>query len=152
MKAVVYNKYGSPGNIRVEEVDRPVPKNGEVLIQVKAASINAYDWHLLRTKPFFTRFLAGLLKPKNSILGADIAGDVVLIGSGVTRFKQGDEVYGCLESCGKGGLAAGGFAEYVCAKESVLAPKPAALSFEETSALPMAAITALQGLRDKGEL
>ena len=148
MKAAVYYKYGSPDVIRVMEVDKPTIKFGEVLIQVKAASVNAYDWHLLRAKPFFTRALSGLFKPKNKILGADIAGIITAIGNDVTKFKVGDEVYGCLESCGKGGLAAGGFAEYVCAKESVIAHKPQILSFEEAAALPMAAVTAMQGVRN----
>jgi len=148
MKAAVYYKYGSPDVIGVAEVEKPAPKDGEVLIQIKAASVNAYDWHLLRAKPFFTRALSGLFKPKNNILGADIAGIVVAVGNGITKYKVGDEVYGCLESCGKGGLAAGGFAEYVCAKESVLAPKSAALSFEEAAALPMAVVTAMQGVRN----
>ena len=148
MKAAVYYKYGSPDVIRVMEVDKPTMKCSEVLIQVKAASVNAYDWHLLRAKPFFTRALSGLFKPKNKILGADIAGIITAIGNDVTKFKVGDEVYGCLESCGKGGLAAGGFAEYVCAKESVTAHKPQILSFEEAAALPMAAVTAMQGVRN----
>jgi len=148
MKAAVYYKYGSPDVIRVMEVDKPTMKCSEVLIQVKAASVNAYDWHLLRAKPFFTRALSGLFKPKNKILGADIAGIITAIGNDVTKFKVGDEVYGCLESCGKGGLAAGGFAEYVCAKESVIAHKPQILSFEEAAALPMAAVTAMQGVRN----
>ena len=148
MKAAVYYKYGSPDMISIAEVGKPVPKDGEVLIQIKAASIGAYDCHLLRAKPFFTRGLSGLFKPKNKILGADIAGVVVETGNTVTKYKVGDEVYGCLESCGKAGLAAGGFAEYVCAKESVLAPKSPALSFEEAAALPMAAVTAMQGMRD----
>ena len=148
MRAAVYYEYGSPDNISIAEIDKPAPKDGEVLIQVKAASINAYDCHLLRAAPFFTRALSGLFKPKNNILGADVAGIIVAAGDRAEKFNVGDEVYGCLESCGKGGLATGGFAEYVCAKESVLAPKPAALSFEEAAALPMAAVTAIQGLRN----
>ncbi|MCL2867027.1 MAG: NAD(P)-dependent alcohol dehydrogenase [Clostridia bacterium] len=147
MKAAVYHHYGSPEVINVSEVEKPSPKDGEVLIQIKAASVNAYDWHLLRAKPFFTRGLSGLFKPKNKIPGADIAGIITDAGNGTSKFKIGDEVFGCLESCGKSGLAAGGFAEYVCAKESVLAYKSTALSFEEASALPMASVTALQGLR-----
>ena len=127
MKAAVYYKYGSPDVISIEDVEKPSPKDGEVLVQIKAASIGAYDCHLLRADPFFTRALSGLLKPSNPILGADIAGVVSEVGSGITKYKAGDEVYGCLESCGKGGLATGGFAEYVCAKESVLAPKSPAL-------------------------
>ena len=149
MKAAVYHKYGSPDGIKVTEVPKPVPKEDEVLIRIHAASVNAYDWHLLRAKPFFTRFISGLFRPKNKILGADIAGTVESPGK---RFHPGDEVFGCLESCGKGGLAAGGFAEYVCAKESVLALKPSCTSFEEAAALPMAAISALQGLRDQGQI
>ena len=152
MKAAVYRRYGAPDAICVTDVDKPAPKGDEVLVQVKAASVNAYDWHLLRAKPFFTRALSGVFKPKNNILGADISGIVVSAGRGVSRFKPGDEVFGCLESCGKGGLAAGGFAEYVCARETVLARKSPALSFEEAAALPMAAVTALQGLRDDGQL
>ena len=148
MKAAVYYKYGSPDVLSITEVLKPTPNNGEVLIQIRAASLNAYDWHLLRAKPFFTRALSGLLKPKNSILGADIAGVVEAVGYSVTKYEVGDEVYGCLESCGKGGLAAGGFAEYVCAKESVLALKPDAISFEEAAALPMAVVTAMQGVRN----
>ena len=149
MKAAVYHKYGSPDVIKIAEVSKPVPKEGEVLIKIHASSVNAYDWHLLRAKPFFTRLISGIFKPKNNILGADIAGVVETTGK---RFNAGDEVYGCLESCGKGGLASGGFAEYVCAKESVLALKPFRASFEEAAALPMAAVTALQGLRDKGQV
>jgi len=147
MKTAVYYQYGSPDVISITEVEKPTPKDGEVLIQVKAASVNAYDWHLLRAKPFFTRALSGLFKPKNKILGADIAGIVAEVGNSASKFKVGDEVFGCLESCGKGGLAVGGFAEYVCAKESVLAPKSPALSYEEAAALPMASVTALQGLK-----
>ena len=148
MKAAVFFKYGSPGVISINEVEKPAPKSGEVLIQVQAASVNAYDWHLVGAKPFFTRFLSGLLKPKNNILGADIAGIVAGVGTNSSKFKIGDEVYCCLEGCGRGGLAAGGFAEYVCAKESNLAPKPDSISFEEAAALPMAAVTALQAVRD----
>jgi 2-desacetyl-2-hydroxyethyl bacteriochlorophyllide A dehydrogenase len=147
MKAAMYRKYGAPDVISIAETVKPTPKEGEVLVLIKAASVGAYDWHLLRAKPFFTRALSGVFRPKNSILGADIAGVVAEVGNGTTKFKVGDEVFGCLESCGKGGLAAGGFAEYVCAKESVLAPKSPMLSFEEAAALPMSSVTALQGLR-----
>ena len=150
IKAAVYYKYGPPDVISIAEVEKPAPKDGEVLIQIKAASVNAYDWHLLRAKPFFTRGLSGLFKPKNNILGADVSGIVEAVGSDVIKLKVGDEVFGCLESCGKGGLAVGGFAEYVCAKEAVLATKSPALSFEEAAALPMASVTALQGLKQAG--
>jgi len=149
MRAAVYRKYGSPDVLNVQEVEKPNPKEDEVLVKIHAASVNAYDWHLLRADPFFTRFLSGLIKPRNQILGADIAGVVASDGK---RFKTGDEVYGCLESCGEGGIAAGGFAEYVCAKESVLEQKPSSITFEEAAALPMAAVTALQGLRDLGQI
>jgi len=124
MKAAVYYKYGSPDVISIMEVEKPMPKDGEVLIRIKAASVNAYDWHILKSDPFFTRFLTGVFKPKNNILGADIAGIVIAVGNGTIKFKAGDEVYCCLEGCGKNGLAVGGFAEYVCAKESNLALKP----------------------------
>jgi NADPH:quinone reductase-like Zn-dependent oxidoreductase len=147
MKAAMYYKYGSPDVISIAETAMPVPKESEVLIQIKAASVGAYDWHILRAKPFFTRALSGVFRPKNKILGADIAGVVAEVGNGTTKFNVGDEIFGCLESCGKGGLATGGFAEYVCAKESVLALKSPALSFEEAAALPMSSVTALQGLR-----
>ena len=152
MRAAVYYRYGSPDNISVINIEKPTPKDGEVLIHVMAASINAYDWRLLRAKPFFTRFLSGVFKPANHILGADVSGVIVSAGPGASRFKPGDQVYGCLESSGKGGLAVGGFAEYVCAKESVLAPAPNGLSFAEAAALPMAAVTALQGVRDMGQI
>jgi len=152
MKAAVFNKYGSPDVLKVTEIEKPVPKDDEVLVKIHAASVNAYDWHILRADPFFTRFMTGLFKPRNNILGADIAGVVESTGKNATKYKAGDEVYACLESCGKGGIAAGGFAEYVCAKEAVLAPKPSSISFEEAAALPMAAVTALQGLRDAGQL
>ena len=152
MKAVVYHKYGTADNLKVAEIEKPAPKDDEVLVKTYAASVNAADWRLLGAKPFFIRFAAGLFKPRNTILGGDVAGVVESVGKSVTRFKPGDEVYGCLDSCGKGGLAAGGFAEYVCAKEGVLAGKPTAISFEEAAALPMAAVTALQGLRDLGKI
>jgi len=152
MKAAVYHQYGSPDVVAVVDVEKPSPKDEEVLIKVHAASVNAYDLHLLRAKPFFTRFLSGLAKPRNAILGADIAGVVEVAGKSAPQWKPGDKVYGCLESCGKGGLATGGFAEYVCAKESVLAPIPSGAALEEAAALPMAAVTALQALRDKGKL
>ena len=152
MKAAVFYKYGSPDVLKITEIEKPVPKDDEVLVKIHAASVNAYDWHILRADPFFTRFLTGLFRPHNNILGADIAGVVESVGKSVTKYKTGDEVYACLESCGKGGIAAGGFAEYVCAKEAVLAPKPSSVSFEEAAALPMAAVTALQGLRDAGQI
>jgi NADPH:quinone reductase-like Zn-dependent oxidoreductase len=145
MKAIVYTKYGSPDVLQLEYVEKPVPKDNEVLVKVHAASANPLDWHLLRGKPFLVRLMVGgLLKPKHTILGSDIAGRVEAIGGAVKRFQPGDEVFG-----GKG---VGGFAEYVCVSEDRLALKPARLSFEEAAAVPGAAITALQGLRNRGRL
>lgn len=147
MKAVVYTEYGAPEVLRLEKVDKPTPGDDEVLVSVYAAAVNPLDWHIMRGTPFFVRFEAGFLKPKNTIIGADIAGRVEAVGKGVTQFQPGDEVYGELSGSGLGG-----FAEYVCAREAALAPKPSSLSFEEAAALPVAAVTALQGLRDKGQV
>ena len=153
MKAAVYTKYGSALDvIQVKEVAKPTPKDDEVLLRVHAAGVNAYDWHNVQADPFFTRGLTGIFRPHNTIPGADVAGVVVAVGKAVTQWKPGDEVYGCLEKMAKGGLAAGGFAEYVCIREGQIASKPTSMSFTETAALPMAAVTALQGLRDNGKL
>lgn len=144
MKAITYTEYGPPEVLHLTEVARPTPKDDEVLIRIHAASVNALDWRLMRGKPFFTRLMTGgLLTPTQKILGADIAGRVEAIGSRVTQFHPGEDVFG-----GK----LGGFAEYVCAIEDRLAPKPANLSFEEAAAVPVAGITALQGLRDHGRI
>ncbi len=145
MKAIVARSYGSPDVLALQEVPKPAPGDDEVLIEVHAAALNAADWHMMRADPFPVRLMAGLFKPKFKIPGADVAGRVEAVGKNVTRFKPGDEVFGDLA-----GHAWGGFAEYVCAPENLLAPKPANLSFEEAAALPMAAVTALQALRDKG--
>src|SRR6266571_587976 len=148
MKAMVYHTYGSPDVLKLEEVQKPVPQDDEVLVQVHATSVNAGDWHLLRAKPFLMRFMGfGLIKPKHTILGSDIAGRVEVVGRNVTQFQVGDEVFGDLSGCGFGG-----FAEYVCARENALALKPANLSFEEAAAVPSAGVTALQGLRKKGQI
>ena len=148
MKAIVYTKYGPPDVLNLEEVRDPTPGEDEVLVKVLAASTNAADWHLMRADPFLVRLMGlGLLKPKNRILGADIAGRVEAVGRNVTQFQPGDEVFGDLSGCGFGG-----FAEYVCATEDALALKPANVSFEEAAAVPLAAVTALQGLRDKGRI
>lgn len=145
MKAIVYTKYGPPDVLRLEEVDKPVPKDNELLIRVRAAALNAYDWRHLRADPFFIRLMGvGLFKPKHRILGADIAGLVEAVGRAVTQFRPGDEVLG------DGGY--GGFAEFVCVDEKRFVPKPASLTFEEAAAVPMAGLTALQGLRDKGHI
>ncbi len=148
MKAVVYRKYGPPDVLKLEEIPKPVPNGDEVLVKVQAASLNAYDWHLLRADPFLVRLMGGgLLKPKNIILGADIAGRVEAVGGDVKQFQPGDAVFGDTAAAGNGG-----FAEYVSVPERLLAPKPVNLSFEEAAAVPMAAVTALQGLRDKGKI
>ena len=145
MKAIVYTKYGPPDVLQFREVEKPVPKDNEILIKVRAASANAYDWRHLRADPFLIRFMgAGLLKPKHKILGADISGEVEAAGRDIKQFKPGDEVFG------DGGY--GGFAEYVCVAEARFVLKPAALTFEDAAAAPMAALTALQGLRDLGKI
>ena len=144
MRAIVYTRYGPPDVLQLKEIERPTPKDDEVLVEVRAASVNALDWHMLRAKPFLVRLMGGgLLRPKNKILGADIAGRVEAVGRNVKQFHPNDEVFGTIR---------GGFAEYACAREKCLALKPASISFEEAAAVPMAAITALQGLRDKGQI
>ncbi len=144
MKAIVYTRYGSPDVLQRTEVEKPTPRNDEVLVRVHAVSANALDWHHLRGAPFLVRLQDGLRKPKNSILGSDIAGRVVGVGPSVTQFQPGDEVFG--------GIGQGGFAEYVAVRETRLLLKPANISFEAAAAVPVAAITALQGLRDSGQL
>ena len=144
MKAIVYTKYGSPDVLHLEEVEKPTPKDDEVLIKIHAASVNAYDWHFLTADIFLIRLMGGgLLKPKNTRLGADIAGRVEAVGRNTKQFQPGDEVFGMVK---------GGFAEYTCAAESALALKPVNSSFDEAAAVPMAAVTALQGLRDEGQI
>ena len=145
MKAFIYENYGGPEALRMTEVDKPAPSVDEVLVKVRAISVNPADWHSLRGKPLFSRATLGLVRPKQPILGGDIAGRVEAVGSGVTRFKPGDEVYANLLDNGNGG-----FAEYVSVPPGVMSVKPANLSFEEAAAVPMAAITALQGLRHHG--
>ena len=146
MKAIVYTKYGSPDVLELKDIEKPVPQDDEVLVKIHAASLNAYDWHMLTADIFLVRFAAGLMKPNNTLLGADIAGVVEAVGSKVTQFKPGDEVFGeARHGCG-------GFAEYVCARENALVLKPVNCSFEQAAAVPMAAFTALQGLRDNGQI
>ncbi|MCB0644867.1 MAG: NAD(P)-dependent alcohol dehydrogenase [Phaeodactylibacter sp.] len=147
MKAIINRKYGSPDQLELREVERPDHKANEVLVKVLAASINKADWHILNGKPFPVRLMAGLFKPRMNILGADIAGVVERVGGGVTQFRPGHEVFGDLSATGFGG-----FAEYVVTDEQRLSRKPSNLSYEATAALPMGAITALQGLRDKGKI
>jgi len=143
MKAIVCPSYGPADVLKLTEIEKPTPKDDEVLVEVHAASVNAADWHIMRGKPSMMRLMGvGLLKPKNKILGSDIAGQVEAVGRNVKRFQPGDEVFG---------NTPGGFAEYVCAREDALVLKPANISFEEAAAVPLAAVTALQGLR-KGEV
>ena len=147
MKAFVLHSYATPDQLEPTEADRPVPADGEVLIRVCATSVNPYDWHHLRGEPYVARLMPGTLGmrgPKISVLGCDVAGRVEAVGPRVTRFRPGDEVFGL--------LVGGGFAEFACAREGVLAPKPPSLSYEQAAAVPMAAVTALIALRDEGRL
>src|SRR5688572_6664592 len=147
MKAIVYTQYGPPDVLQLKEIEKPTPKDNEVLVKICAASVNAYDWHYMRADPFLVRLMGGLFRPRNPRLGADIAGRVEAVGSNVTQFRPGDEVYGDLAASGNGA-----FAEYAAVPEHALVLKPANLSFEQAAAVPMAAVTALQGLRDAGKL
>ena len=143
MHAIVYHHYGTPDVLEFSDIEMPVPADGEALIRVRAASVNPYDWHFLRGTPSFIRLFTGLGKPRSPRLGADVAGIVESVGPGVTRFKAGDAVFGTCK---------GAFAEYACAPEKTLALKPENLTFEQAASMPIAGITALQGLRDSGQL
>jgi NADPH:quinone reductase-like Zn-dependent oxidoreductase len=143
MKSAVYTRYGPPDVVQIADVEKPVPKDDEVLIKVRAASVNPYDWHFMRGTPYPVRMSAGLRKPKDKRLGADVAGRVEAVGRNVTQFKPGDEVFG---------LCKGAFAEYACTPESKLVMKPDNVTFEQAASVPIAAFTALQGLRDKGHI
>jgi NADPH:quinone reductase-like Zn-dependent oxidoreductase len=147
MKAFVYEKYGPPDVLQLKEVEKPTPKENDVLVKVHAASLNAGDWHALRGTPFLQRLESGYPRPKIQILGADAAGVVEAVGANVTGFQPGDEVYADLYWCGFGA-----FAEYVCVPEKAAALKPANISFEEAAAVPQAAFTALHALRDQGKV
>jgi NADPH:quinone reductase-like Zn-dependent oxidoreductase len=141
MKAVAYSEYGSADVVRLVEIDRPIPKDDEVLIRVCAASVNAMDRHFMRGEPLPGRFMTGLRKPKDTRMGVDVAGRVEAIGKDVTEFKPGDEVFG---------VSRGAFAEYACPQATRIALKPHNVSFEQAAATPIAGSTALQGLRDNG--
>jgi NADPH:quinone reductase-like Zn-dependent oxidoreductase len=143
MKAIVRTRYGSPDVLELQEVEKPVPKDGEVLVQVHAASVNALDWHTMRGQPFLVRAGGGVRKPKDTRLGVDLAGRVEAVGANATQFQVGDDVFG---------MGHGAFAEYACAAENRLALKPTDLSYEAAAAVPIAAVTALQGLRDQGHV
>jgi NADPH:quinone reductase-like Zn-dependent oxidoreductase len=147
MKAMVYHTYGSPDVLHLEDVPTPVPQDDEILVKVVAASVAAGDWHLLRADPFPVRFMYGLLKPKHTILGADVAGLVEAVGRNVTQFQPGDAVFGDLSRSGFGA-----FAEYVAAPEHAFARKPARSTFAEAASVPVSAVTALLGLRDQGQI
>jgi NADPH:quinone reductase-like Zn-dependent oxidoreductase len=145
MKVVAYEKYGSPDLLKLKEVEKPFPKNNEVLVKVRAASVNPLDWHALRGKPFFYRLSgAGVLKPKNQILGADVAGIVEAVGDHVNHFKPGDEVFGDLYWNNLGA-----FAEYVCIPETSLSLKASGTTFEEAASVIQGSITALHAVRDR---
>ena len=143
MKAIVCHRYGAPEALRLEDVDKPTPGDDEVLIQVRAASLNAYDWGLMRGRPPILRMFLGLRRPKVNRPGRDVAGRVESVGRSVTQFKPGDDIFG---------LCRGSLAEYACASESSLAAKPANVSFEEAAAVPLGGLTALQGLREAGRI
>ncbi len=147
MKAIVYTEYGTPDVLQYKEVEKPTPKDDEVLIKIQATAVNFADWALLTGRPFPIRVAEGFPKPKNPILGSDVAGQVEAVGKNVTQFQIGDRVFGDLSGEGRGGLA-----EYVCAKESKIALIPDNVSYVQAAAVPMAAVTALQGIRDTGQI
>ncbi|MGD1897538.1 MAG: NAD(P)-dependent alcohol dehydrogenase [Phormidesmis sp.] len=147
MKAIVLTQYGSASDLELKDVAKPTPNEHEVLVKVHATSINDWDWCLVRGTPFYIRLLCGLLKPNIQIPGAEIAGEVEAIGQNVTKFQPDDAVYGDISECGFGG-----FAEYVCVPETALAAKPESMSFVEAAAIPHAAMLAVQGLVDEGQL
>ncbi len=147
MKTIVHARYGSPDVLAFKEVEMPHVGDGDVLVKVQATAVNAYDWHILRADPFLARLSVGLFKPKKTMLGVDIAGRVEAVGKNVQQFRPGDDVFGDLSACG-----GGGYAEYVAVPETELALKPTNLSYVEAAAVPMAAVTALQGLRDLGKV
>jgi len=143
MKAIVQDRYGSPDVLELREIEKPAIEEAGVLVRVRAASVNALDWHVTRGVPFLVRMTEGLRRPKIPVRGVDVAGTVEAVGTKVTQFQPGDEVFG---------MRSAAFAEYVCGKEKSFVPKPAGLTFEQAAAVPVAAETALQGLRDKGQI
>jgi NADPH:quinone reductase-like Zn-dependent oxidoreductase len=145
VKAVVYTRYGPPDVLRITDVQTPTPKANEVLVKVRAVSLNASDWEVLRGKPLYSR-INGPFRPRHHVLGSDIAGRVEAVGRDATRFQPGDDVFADILSY------MGGFAEYVCVPENTLARIPAGMSYEEAAALPQAGAIALQGIRDKGRV
>jgi NADPH:quinone reductase-like Zn-dependent oxidoreductase len=144
MKAIVYCDYGVP-NLKFQEIEKPTPADDQLLVKVRAASVNPLDWHFIEGTPYIMRAMGvGMRKPKDTRLGVDFAGTVEAVGKNVTKFKPGDEVFG-----GR----TGAFAEYVCVREArAVASKPTSITFEQAASVPIAGITALQGLRDKGKV
>src|SRR5438309_9463149 len=143
MKGIVYHEYGSADVLKCEEIEKPVPKHDEVLIKVRAASVNPLDWRLMKGKPSILRIFFGLRRPRRGRPGVDAAGEVEAVGKNVTQFKPGDEVFGACR---------GAFAEYACTAASKLAMKPDNVTFEQAASVFVAGLTALQGLRDKGKI
>lgn len=143
MKAIVFDQYGPPEKLKLEEVPKPEPRAGDVLVKIRAASVNAADWHLMRADPALVRLMAGLRAPRHHRLGLDLAGTVEAVGDGVKDFKSGDEVFGVMKF-----PKIGSYAEYACAPEGDLALKPASMNFEEAAAAPLAGGTALQALSE----
>src|SRR3954447_24272765 len=141
MKAIVYRQYGSPDVLTYEDIDKPVPGANEVLLSVRAASVNPYDWHFMRGEPYFIRLMSGLRGPAVTRLGVDVAGRVEAVGTAVRSFKAGDEVFG---SC------RGALAEYACVPAERVVMKPSGVTWEQAASVPIAALTALQALRDRG--
>ena len=147
MKAVILNKYGSPDYLEIIEVNKPGPKDDEVLVKVHATSVNSWDGDIIKGIPFVNRMEFGIRKPKAKIMGIDIAGQVEKVGSKVKELQTGDEIFGDISGCGMGA-----FAEYVCVPEKILALKPKGMTFEEAAAVPHTGVLALQGLRGKGNV
>lgn len=143
MRAVAQDVYGPASVLELREIERPTPAADEVLVRVHAAGVNPLDWHLMRGDPFLVRLMSGLRRPANSVRGADVAGVVEAVGSGVTRFAPGDAVFG---------VCTGAFAEYAIGSQDRLAHKPPSLAFHDAAAIPVAGVTALQGLFDHGSL
>jgi len=143
MKAIIYTEYGSADVLKLQDIDQPAVGDDDVLVRIRAASVNPYDWHFMRGEPYVMRLMFGLRAPKTHGMGADLAGHVEAVGKDVSGLREGDAVFG---------LSHGTFAEYVCAKADALATKPTNLTFEEAATMPMAGLTALQGLRDEGQL
>ena len=157
MKAIVYGRYGSPDVLELTDIDQPVVRDDQVLVRVRAASVNPADWHFIRGLPYLVRMINGLRKPrKPTVLASDMAGQVEAVGKNVTRFRPGDQVFGRTRAAHRpdrrAAVAAGGCAEYACVPDDLLELKPASLTFEQAAAVPLAALTALQALRDKGNI